>query len=127
MQNFVPGNLQSPRQEIRVRLKVVELLPHDRRRFLQHFLGIDVMQLAPRVSDAAAISAKYEVPTMQASDCVVCHKLIDPVAGLFQDYYVVDGKGVFGRRKEGWFADMFGPGFEGEELPAEVALAKSAG
>ena len=51
-----------------------------------HFLGIDIMQLAPRVTDAAAVAAKYEIPTMQAADCVVCHKTIDPVAGLFQDY-----------------------------------------
>ncbi|MEZ5305468.1 MAG: hypothetical protein R3F11_33225, partial [Verrucomicrobiales bacterium] len=87
------------------------------RMYFQHFLGIDVMQIAPRVNDAAAITAKYEVPTMQAADCVVCHKLIDPVAGLFQDYYAVDAKGVYQRRKDGWFTDMFPPGFEGEALP----------
>jgi hypothetical protein len=47
---------------------------------------------------------------------VVCHKTIDPIAGLFQDYWSFDG--VYGRRKEGWFKDMFAAGFEGEELPA---------
>ena len=41
----------------------------------------DVLELAARVSDAAAITAKFEIPTMQASECVVCHKTIDPVAG----------------------------------------------
>ena len=87
------------------------------RMYYQHFLGIDVMELAPRVSDAAAITEKYNVPTMEASECVVCHKTIDPLAGIFQEYYVVDGKGVYGKRKEGWFEDMFGPGFEGEDLP----------
>jgi len=86
--------------------------------FLQ-FLGIDIMQLAPRVNDAAAISAQYENPTMQAADCVVCHKVIDPVAGLFQDYFALDGKGVYLRRKGGWFTDMFPPGWEGESLPDE--------
>ena len=87
------------------------------RMYFQHFLGIDIMQLAPRGNDAAAISAKYEVPAMEAADCVVCHKIIDPVAGLFQDYYALDGNGVYLRRKEGWFTDMFPPGFEGEALP----------
>jgi len=87
------------------------------RMYFQHFLGIDVLELAARVSDAAAVSAKYEIPTMQASECVVCHKTIDPVAGLFQDYWKFEG--VYGRRKEGWFTDMFGAGFEGEDLPAE--------
>jgi hypothetical protein len=86
--------------------------------FLQ-FLGIDIMEMAPRVNDAAAISAQYENPTMQAADCVVCHKAVDPVAGLFQDYFALDGNGVYLRRKEGWFTDMFAPGFEGEPLPAE--------
>jgi hypothetical protein len=84
------------------------------RMYYQHFLGIDVMALAPRVSDAAAVTAKYEVPTMQAADCVVCHKTIDPVAGLFQDF---NEGGHLGPRKEGWYTDMFGPGLEGEDLP----------
>ncbi len=87
------------------------------RMFYQHFLGVDVLALAPRVSDAATASLEHEVPTMQAADCVVCHKIIDPVAGVFQDYYALDGKGVYLRRKEGWFTDMFAPGFEGEALP----------
>jgi hypothetical protein len=43
----------------------------------------------------------------------VCHKTIDPVAGLFQDYF--NEEGHFGPRKEGWFTDMFGPGREGHE------------
>ncbi len=87
------------------------------RMFFQHFLGIDVLELAARVTDAAAVTAKYEIPTMQAPECVVCHKGLDPVAGLFQDFYSFEG--VYGPRKEGWFKDMFGPGFDGEELPAE--------
>ncbi len=88
------------------------------RMFYQHFLGIDALELAARVSDAAAASAKYENPIMQASECVVCHKTIDPVAGLFQDYYNLR-EGLYGRRKDGWYKDMFGPGFEGEDLPPE--------
>jgi hypothetical protein len=87
------------------------------RMYYQQFLGVDVLELAARVSDAAAVTAKYKVPTMQASECVVCHKTIDPVAGLFQDYWKFEG--VYGRRKGGWFTDMFGPGFEGEDMPAQ--------
>ncbi len=86
------------------------------RMLYQHFLGIDIMQLAPRVTDAAAVAAKYEIPTMQAADCVVCHKTIDPVAGLFQDY---NFEGGVGPRKAGWYTDMFKAGFEGESMPAE--------
>ncbi len=85
------------------------------RMYFQHFLGVDVMKLAPQVSDAAAIEAEYEIPTMQASACVVCHRTIDPIAGLFQDYY--NEEGHYGPRKEGWFTDMFSPGREGTLLP----------
>jgi hypothetical protein len=86
--------------------------------YYQHFLGVDVLELAARVTDAAAATAKYPIPTMQAAECVVCHKTLDPVAGLFQDYWRFADMGVYGKRKGGWFTDMFGPGFEGEDLPA---------
>ncbi len=83
--------------------------------YFQQFLGIDLLELAARVQDAAAITAKFGTPTMQAAECVICHKTMDPVAGLFQDYWKFEG--VYGRRKSGWFKDMFAPGFEGEGLP----------
>jgi mono/diheme cytochrome c family protein len=89
------------------------------RMYYQHFLGVDVLELAARVSDAAAAQAKYQVPTMQAPECVVCHKSLDPVAGLFQDYWRFDANfALYGKRKGGWFTDMFPAGFEGEPLPA---------
>jgi hypothetical protein len=87
------------------------------RMYYQHFLGVDVLELAARVSDAAAATAKYKVPTMEASECVVCHKTLDPVAGMFQDYWRFADLGVYGKRKGGWFKDMFAAGFEGEDLP----------
>jgi hypothetical protein len=87
------------------------------RMYYRHFLGIDVMALAPRVNDAAAVAKKFANPTMQAPDCVVCHKTIDPLAGLFQDYF--NEEGHYGPRKEGWFTDMFEPGLEGKHLPPE--------
>ncbi len=85
------------------------------RMYYQQFLGVDVLELAARVTDAAAVTARFQIPTMQASECVVCHKTVDPVAGLFQDFWKFDA--VYGRRKGGWFKDMFAAGFEGEALP----------
>src|SRR5262249_14977289 len=87
------------------------------RMYFQHFLGIDVLELAARVTDAAAVQAKFEVPTMQAAECVVCHPSLDPVPGLFQHYLAFEG--VYGPRQDGWYKDMSGPGFEGEELPPD--------
>lgn len=89
------------------------------RMYYQHFLGVDVLELAARVTDAAAVTAKYKVPTMEASECVVCHKTLDPLASLFQDYWKFADQGVYGRRKDGWFTDMFQAGFEGEDMPPE--------
>jgi hypothetical protein len=89
------------------------------RMYYQQFLGVDVLELAARVTDAAAVTAKFKVPTMEASECVVCHKTLDPVASLFQDYWKFAAEGVYGRRKGGWFTDMFQAGFEGEDMPAE--------
>jgi len=87
------------------------------RMFYLPFLGVDALELAARTTDSASASAKYKIPTMQASECVVCHKTLDPVAGLFQDYYSFEG--VYGRRKGGWYEDMFASGFEGEDLPPD--------
>ena len=88
------------------------------RMYYEHFLGVDVLELAARVSDAAAVTAKFENPTMQASECVVCHKTLDPVAGLFQNFWRFDrSSALYGKRKEGWFTDMFATGFEGSHLP----------
>ena len=90
------------------------------RLYYLHFLGVDILELAARSSDAAAATENYEIPTMQAPECVVCHRTLDPVAGIFQDYWRFDANfSIFGRRKEGWFEDMFAAGFEGEQLPAE--------
>jgi len=42
------------------------------------------------------------------------------VAGLFQDYWRFDANfSIYGRRKDGWFKDMFAAGFEGKPLPAK--------
>src|SRR5207253_698277 len=67
------------------------------------------------IFDEVKAQAKDPIPATQASECVVCHKTIDPVAGCFQDYYDFDG--VYGRRKQGWYKDMFEAGLEGEKLP----------
>lgn len=89
------------------------------RMYFEHFLGVDLLQLAPRVGDAAEAATKYEIPTMQAGECIVCHKVMDPIAGLFQDYYALDGVGIFAPRKEGWYKDMFPPGHASDGLPEE--------
>ena len=95
-------------------LRTVSLVPRTIGEILRRHILDDILAAL----DAAAVQAKFENPTMQASECVVCHKTLDPVASLFQDYWKFAAEGVYGRRKGGWFEDMFQAGFEGDDLIA---------
>ncbi|MBV1859327.1 MAG: hypothetical protein KUG77_13005 [Nannocystaceae bacterium] len=85
------------------------------RMFYKHFLGVDIMALAPSVADAAVVTAQYDNPTLQAPECVACHETLDPVAGLFAAY---GDTGAIHIPEVDWHTDMFPPGFEGSSLPA---------
>ena len=50
-----------------------------------HFLGVDIENSASRTMDPVAL-ADTNNPTMQNPACTVCHSVMDPVAGVFQDY-----------------------------------------
>ena len=50
-----------------------------------HFLGVDIENSASRTMDAVAL-ADTNNPTMHNPACTVCHTVMDPVAGAFQDY-----------------------------------------
>ncbi len=50
---------------------------------LKNFLGVDVALLPiPRTGDAPF----PDIPTLQDARCTPCHKILDPVAHLFQNY-----------------------------------------
>ena len=50
-----------------------------------HFLGVDVEKSASRTTDPEAL-ADTNNPTMHNEACTVCHSVLDPVAGAFQNY-----------------------------------------
>ena len=50
-----------------------------------HFLGLDVEKSASRTTDPVAL-ADTNNPTMHNPACTVCHVVLDPVAGAFQNY-----------------------------------------
>jgi hypothetical protein len=98
-----------------------------------NFLGVDIEALAKRTTDPVAL-ADTNNPTMNNSACIVCHSVLDPVAGTFQDYgdngtykTALNGTDSLDRfykagaltgttgYKTGdtWYADMRVPGFEG--------------
>ena len=50
-----------------------------------HFLGEDIENSASRTTDPVAL-ADTDNPTFHNSACTVCHAVLDPVAGAFQNY-----------------------------------------
>lgn len=101
-----------------------------------HFLGVDIEASAQRTTDPEAL-ADTNNPTMNNSNCTVCHQIMDPVAGTFQNY----GDDGFYRSNRGgmdsldpfykfpeegeslyeigdtWYRDMREPGLDGDLAP----------
>ena len=50
-----------------------------------HFLGLDIEKSASRTTDPVAL-ADTNNPTLHNPNCTVCHRVMDPVAGAFQNY-----------------------------------------
>ena len=61
-----------------------------------HFLGLDIEKSASRTTNPVAL-ADTNNPTMGNPACVVCHTVLDPVAGAFQNY-----------GDEGYYRDQWG-------------------
>ncbi|MCG8435465.1 MAG: DUF1588 domain-containing protein, partial [Gammaproteobacteria bacterium] len=106
-----------------------------------HFLGLDIEKSAPRTTDPVAL-ADTDNPTFNNPACTVCHEVLDPVAGAFQNYgnlgyYRDAGGGLdslpstykvperFDENAEPspyqvgdtWYRDMRTPGFENSIAP----------
>ena len=102
-----------------------------------HFLGLDIEKSASRTTDPVAL-ADTDNPTMNNPACTVCHRIMDPVAGTFQNYgeegeyrderggldsldnfYKNPPDGGYTPYQYGdtWYRDMREPGFDGEVAP----------
>ena len=108
-----------------------------------HFLGLDIEKSASRTTDPVAL-ADTDNPTMNNPACTVCHRVMDPVAGAFQNYgetgeYRDESKGLDSldgfykdppdgsytpyQHGDSWYRDMREPGFDGQIAPnAENSL-----
>jgi hypothetical protein len=84
---------------------------HRSKVIFDYFLNTDVLALADRPIDAT--NSAIHNPTLNDPQCNVCHSLIDPVAGAFQNW---DDDGHYNPRDEGWYPEMFAPGFEEEAI-----------
>ena len=102
-----------------------------------HFLGLDIEKSASRTTDPVAL-ADTDNPTMKNPACTVCHRVMDPVAGAFQnygetgeyrdewdgldsldDFYKNPPDGSYTPYQYGdtWYRDMREPGFDGQVAP----------
>ena len=61
-----------------------------------HFLGLDIEKSASRTTDPDAL-ADTNNPTLLNPACTVCHRVLDPTAGTFQNY-----------GDEGYYKDKWG-------------------
>lgn len=50
-----------------------------------HFLGVDIERSATRTTDPDAL-ADTDNPTLKNPNCTVCHEVLDPMAGAYQNY-----------------------------------------
>ena len=99
-----------------------------------YFLGVDIEGLAERTTDPDALEDE-DNPTLNNPNCTVCHTIMDPVAGAFQNYgdegfykdkpggndslpfsYKLDPDSDF-MPGDTWFADMLAPGFQEALVP----------
>ena len=77
-----------------------------------YFVATDVLTLAERPIDPTSTSHN---PTLNDPQCSVCHAVVDPVAGAFQNW---DAQGNY-NPPEAWYAEMRPPGYGKQSVPAE--------
>ncbi|MEN9434553.1 MAG: hypothetical protein RLZZ422_2142 [Pseudomonadota bacterium] len=111
----------------------------------KQFLALDIEAIAQRPLDDSK-NGNYRVPTMQNANCMVCHTVMEPVAGAFRDWgnnsrYLQNFDGAKGDKdslawvyKTGgypldnngqpwyhagdtWYRDMFPTGFNNRAAP----------
>lgn len=86
---------------------------HRARTVFDLFLATDILKLGEQPIDPTQVTD--HTPTLFNAECTICHAVMEPVAGAFQNW---DDKGHYRPPKDGWYADMWPPGFGQTELPA---------
>lgn len=84
---------------------------HRSRMVYQYFLNTDILALATRPIDAD--NSAIHNPTMNDPQCNVCHSVMEPLAGAFQNW---DDDGHYNPPENGWYAEMYEPGLDGHTI-----------
>jgi uncharacterized protein DUF1588 len=90
---------------------------HRARMVMNFFLATDILKVAERPVSQDDQDVEVVAPTMNKDACVVCHQVLDPIAGAFQkwDYNNQDRY----QPETKWFSDMFQPGYGDQKMGAE--------
>lgn len=78
------------------------------RMVLKLFLDTDILKVAQQPVDTTTTA--FENPTLNDPQCQVCHKVIDPIAGTFKNWW----DPVYENSE--WYDDMRAPGFTETDL-----------
>ncbi|MFT7527431.1 MAG: hypothetical protein ACI9LY_002586 [Arenicella sp.] len=109
-----------------------------------HFLGIDIEKSSLRPLDEDSLTDSNN-PTMNNPNCTVCHALLDPVAGAFQNWgesitfkgdgehdtldsfykYPTDRSQSLYQNGDLWYRDMRSPGLFGTEITENYSTLAS--
>jgi hypothetical protein len=108
-----------------------------------NFLGIDIEKSSQRPTDEASLSDRNN-PTLNNPSCTVCHALLDPVAGAFQNWgefnfyrrngydsldghykYPPDGSKSLYRQGDLWYRDMREPGLFDKKITERHSTLRS--
>lgn len=123
---------------------------HRASKLYKQFLALDIEALAQRPLDDSK-NGDYRVPTMQNPNCMVCHTIMEPVAGAFRDWgansrfwqnfdgvnggkdslasvyksgsYPLDHNGQpWYHSGDTWYRDMFPTGFNNRTAPGDYGV-----
>lgn len=89
---------------------------HRARMVMNFFLATDILKVAERPVTQDDQDVDVVAPTMNKDTCVVCHQVLDPLAGAFQKWDDNNQDRFQPERK--WFSDMFQPGYGDEKMEA---------
>lgn len=90
---------------------------HRARMVMNFFLATDILKVAERPVTQDDQDVDVIAPTMNKDTCVVCHQVLDPIAGSFQRWNYNQQARFEPEQK--WFSDMFQPGYGSQKMDAD--------
>ena len=116
---FYPAELSEPQVGLLSTIAFLRRYPttatnrnrHRSKIVYEYFLNTNILALADRPINAD--NSAIHNPTLNDPQCNVCHSIMEPLAGAFQNW---DNNGHYNPPDEGWYPEMFEPGLDSETI-----------